>query len=91
METFDTYEFECMLQNDFFSGNDLEDIAELITFKKKNDPEFAKQYKIWTQVSEFSTWRKFYNELKREEKAAWEMMFPDGDEDDAITDYMTKE
>jgi len=86
MESFDTYEFECKLQNDFFCGNDLEEIAELITKTKKNDSEFAKQYKVWIQVSEFSTWRKFYKELEREEKAAWKMMFPNRDEDNAIND-----
>lgn len=91
MEEFDTYEFECMLQDDFFNGNELAVIKKMIKSRLKADSEFAEQYERWIDESGFNSWLEFYNESEENEKADWDAMFPDGDENDEITDYLTKE
>ncbi len=91
MEEFDTYEFECLLQDDFFNGNELSVIKKMIKSRLKADSEFKEQYERWIDESGFESWREFYDEDESSTEAAWDSMFPEGDEDDSITDYLTKE
>lgn len=88
---FDQYEFENYLTDEFFSGNELSEIKKLIKDRINNDAEFAENYELWLEEAGYDSWLEFYNEQKLEAEAAWENMFPEGDEDDSITDYLTKE
>ena len=49
------------------------------------------QYDQWLEESGYESWKDFYKTLHDEDDIAWENMFPNGDEDDEITDYLTKE
>ena len=89
--TFDEHEFENYLTDEFFSGNEFSEIKKLINDRLNNDAEFAENYELWLEESGYDSWQEFYNEQKLEAEAAWENMFPEGDEDDSITDYLTKE
>lgn len=89
--TFDSWEFENYLTDEFFNGNELSEIKKLINDRLNNDAEFAENYELWLEEVGYDNWQEFYNEQKLETEAAWENMFPEGDEDDAITDYLTKE
>ena len=91
MENFDSYDFENMLQDEFFCGNDLDEIKYAIKSRLKSDSVFAGQYEEWISESSYNSWIEFYKEMKSQEEAAWEGFSPNGNEDDAITDYLTKE
>ena len=88
---FDQYEFENYLTDEFFSGNELSEIKKLIKDRINNDAEFAEKYELWLEEVGYDNWQEFYNEQEAEKDAAWENIFTEGDEDDAITDYLTKE
>lgn len=92
METeFDQYEFENYLTDEFFNGNEKDEIGSLIKKRLAEDEEFNEQYELWLEESGCDSWKEYYQLLKDEEDIAWENMFPDGDEDDSITDYLTKD
>jgi hypothetical protein len=88
---FDQYEFENYLTDEFFSGNELSEIKKLIKDRLSNDAEFAENYELWLEEVGYDSWKDFYQLLQDEEDISWENMFPDGDDDDSITDYLTKE
>ena len=81
MENFDSYDFENMLQNDFFCGNDLDEIKHSIESRLKSDSVFAEQYEAWIFESSYNSWREFHKEMQSQEEAAWEGSFPNGDDD----------
>ncbi|MDR1895387.1 MAG: hypothetical protein LBR10_01180 [Prevotellaceae bacterium] len=47
---------------------------------EEEDDDYETEQDLWDD----------YNEAVSSEEAAWELMFPNGDDDDAITDYVTK-
>ena len=49
MKTLNSYDFENMLQDDYFSGNEVEEINRDIESRLTNDADFAKQYESWSQ------------------------------------------
>jgi hypothetical protein len=87
----DLWEFENYLTDEFFNGNEESEIESLIKERLKSDDDFRNQYELWLEESGNESWREYYQFLLDEEDEAWENMFPEGDEDDAITDYLTKE
>ncbi len=88
--TFDLWEFENYLTDEFFNGNEESEIALLINERLQSDDDFRTRYELWLEHSGNDSWKEYYQTLEDEENMAWENIFPDGDEDDAITDYLTK-
>lgn len=88
---FDLWEFENYLTDEFFNGNEESEIESLIKERLKSDDDFRNQYELWLEESGNESWRKYYQFLLDEEDAAWENMFPEGDDDNSISDYLTKE
>jgi hypothetical protein len=89
---FDLYEFENYLTEEFFNGNEVSEIEVLINERLKSDKEFGNQYELWLDESGNDSWKDYYLFLLEEEETAWENIFTeDEDDDDAITDYLTKE
>lgn len=92
---FDPYEFENYLSDEFFSGNEKSEIGGLIKQRLLKDDDFRVQYEQWLDESGYDSWKEFYKELEQEQQdqidIAWENMFPEGDDDDSISDYLTKE
>ncbi|MDO9152771.1 MAG: hypothetical protein Q7U47_03530 [Paludibacter sp.] len=92
METeFDQYEFENYLTDEFFNGNEKDEIATLIKKRLVDDEEFNEKYEQWMEESGYNSWKDYYQVLQDEEDMAWTSGFPEGDDDDSITDYLTKE
>ena len=92
---FDPYEFENYLSDEFFSENEKSEIGGLIKQRLLKDDNFRVQYEQWLDESGYDSWKEFYKELEQEQQnqidIAWENMFPEGDDDDSISDYLTKE
>jgi len=88
---YEQYEFENYLTNEFFSGNEKREIGSLIKQRLSTDEDFKELYEQWLEESGYESWKEFYQILKDEEDMAWENMFPEGDDDDSITDYLTQE
>ena len=92
---FDPYEFENYLSDEFFSENEKSEIGSLIKQRLSKDDDFKEQYEQWLEESGYESWKDFYKELEQEQQdqidIAWENMFPEGDDDDSISDYLTKE
>ena len=92
---FDPYEFENYLSDEFFSENEKSEIGSLIKQRLSKDDDFRVQYEQWLEESGYDSWKDLYKELEQEQQdqidIAWENMFPEGDDDDSITDYLTKE
>ena len=92
---FDPYEFENYLSDEFFSENEKSEIGSLIKQRLSKDDDFRVQYEQWLEESGYDSWKELYKELEQEQQdqidIAWENMFPEGDDDDSITDYLTKE
>ena len=92
METeFNEYDFENYLTDEFFNGNEKSDIGSLIKQRLATDEGFKEKYELWLEESGYENWKEFYKTLQDEDNIAWKRMFPNGDEDDEITDYLTKE
>lgn len=89
--TFDSWEFENFLIDEFFNGNEKSEIASLINERLKSDENFINQYELWLEESGYKDWEEYYQFLEDEKEAAWDGMFPEGDDDDSISDYLTKE
>ncbi len=81
MENFDSYDFENLLQDDFFCGNDLDEIKRAIERALKSDSFFAEQYEAWISESSYDSWRGFYKEIQSQEEAALDAMYPNGDDE----------
>ena len=92
---FDPYEFENYLSDEFFSENEKSEIGSLIKQRLSKDDDFRVQYEQWLEESGYDSWKELYKELEQEQQdqidIAWENMFPEGDDDDSISDYLTKE
>lgn len=92
---FDPYEFENYLSDEFFSENEKSEIGSLIKQRLSKDDDFRVQYEQWLEESGYDSWKDLYKELEQEQQdqidIAWENMFPEGDDDDSISDYLTKE
>lgn len=88
---FDLWEFENYLTDEFFNGNEESEIESLIKERLKSDDDFRNQYELWLEESGNESWREYYQFLLDEEDTAWENMFPEGDDDNSISDYLTKE
>ena len=82
MGKFDPYDFENMLQDDFFCGNDLDEIKHAIKSRLKSDSVFAGQYEEWISESSYNSWIEFYKEMQSQEEAAWDMMDPNREENE---------
>ena len=92
---FDPYEFENYLSDEFFSENEKSEIGSLIKQRLSKDDDFRVQYEQWLEESGYDSWKDLYKELEQEQQEqiviAWENMFPEGDDDDSISDYLTQE
>lgn len=92
---FDLYEFENYLSDEFFSENEKSEIGSLIKQRLSKDDDFRVQYEQWLEESGYDSWKDLYKELEQEQQdqidIAWENMFPEGDDDDSISDYLTQE
>ena len=92
---FDPYEFENYLSDEFFSENEKSEIGSLIKQRLSKDDDFRVQYEQWLEESGYDSWKELYKELEQEQQdqivIAWENMFPEGDDDDSISDYLTQE
>lgn len=78
--TFDQYEFENYLTEEFFNGNDKSEIGSLINDRIKSDEDFRKQYELWLKESGYNGWKVYYQFLEDEEDLAWEAMYPNNEE-----------
>ena len=89
---FDQYEFENYLKDEFFNENEKDLIGSLIKKRLATDEDFEEQYELWLEESGYYSWKHYYEILKGEVDIAYlESFFPEGDEDDSITDYLTKD
>ena len=94
MKTFNSYDFENMLQDEYFSGNEVDEINRDIESRLTNDADFSEQYETWITGSSYTTWKDFYKEKEAEEEEVWENNLPEDDDendDDALTDYSVDE
>lgn len=88
---FDQGDFENYLTENFFDCNEQSEIASLIKEKLAEDEQFKEQYELWIEETGYDNWKEFYIELKGQEDMVWEQWFPDGDDDDSITDFLTRD
>jgi len=79
---FDQYEFENFLTEEFFDGNEKAEIARLIKYELAANNDFKDHYEQWLEESSYESWKDFYKHLQDEEAAAWENMYPNGNEND---------
>ena len=79
---FDQYEFENFLTEEFFDGNEKAEIASLIKYQLATNNDFKYKYEQWLEESSYESWKDFYKHLQDEENAAWENMYPNGNEKD---------
>jgi len=92
MGTFNSYDFENRLQDDFFIGNDPEEINQDIERRLETDAAFAEQYETWITGSGYNSWHDYYKEKEAEQDAEWDNLLPDEEEaDDGLTDYLDEE
>ena len=91
MGTLDSYDFENMLQDDFFSGNEPEDINREIESRLRSDAAFAGQYESWITESSYTSWHDYYNEKEALEEESWDTMYAEEEEDDEKTKSMPRE
>ena len=76
---FDQTEFENYLTDEFFNGNEENEIARLIKQQLTDDEDFKKQYSKWIEESSYESWNDYYQFLQDEEDLAWNIMFSDRD------------
>lgn len=79
-EIFDQFEFENLLIEEYFNCNEVPEITSLINNQLKENEEFAMNYEHWLEESGFSGWKEFYREVVDGESAAWDSMYPQGDD-----------
>ena len=94
MKTFNSYDFENMLQDEYFSGYEVDEINRDIEIRLTNDANFAKQYETWITGSSYTTWQDYYKEKEAEEEEVWEDGLTEEDDeedDDGLTDYTEDE
>jgi hypothetical protein len=94
MKTLNSYDFENMLQDEYFSGNEVDEINRDIESRIINDAGFAEQYESWITGSSYTTWHDYYKEKEAEEEEEWENSVPEEDDeedDDGLTDYTEDE
>jgi hypothetical protein len=94
MKTYNSYDFENMLQDEYFSGNDVDEINRDIESRLTSDAGFAEQYESWITGSSYTTWKDYYKEKEAEEEEVWENNLPEEDDeenDDDLEDYTEDE
>jgi len=94
MKTFNFYDFENMLQDEYFSGYEVDEINRDIESRLTTDADFAKQYESWIAGSSYTTWQDYYKEKEVEEEEAWGNNLAEEDDeedDDDLTDYVEDE
>ena len=94
MKTYNSYDFENMLQDEYFSGYEVDEINRDIESRLTNDADFAKQYETWITGSSYSTWLDYYKEKEAEEEEVWENNLSEEDDeenDDDLEDYTEDE
>ena len=94
MKTLNSYDFENMLQDEYFSGYEVDEINRDIEIRLTTDADFAKQYENWITGSSYTTWQDYYKEKEAEEDEIWENSLPEEDdeqEDDDFDDYTEDE
>lgn len=77
---FDQYEFENYLTDEFFNGNEFEEIDDLIKKQLASNSDFREQYELWLEESDYKNWEEFYQFLLDEEDLAWDIMKPNDEE-----------
>jgi len=90
MKTLNSYDFENRLQDEYFRGNEVDEINRDIEGRIASDPDFADQYETWITGSSYTTWQDYYKETETEEEEPWDNSIPEEDdeeEDDGLTDY----
>jgi hypothetical protein len=93
--THNKYDFESLLQDIIDDSYGLNEVKNKIKNRLKTDTEFSNLYKKWKEYNGFDSWMVYYknyeSEIEEESKDdIWDVMFQNGDEDDSITDYLTK-
>ena len=92
MKTYNSYDFENMLQDEYFRGNEVDEINRDIESRLATDVGFAEQYETWITGSSYTTWKDYYKENETEEEEAWENSLPEeDDEEEDFTDYIEDE
>ncbi|MFZ4797854.1 MAG: hypothetical protein ACOYMA_10190 [Bacteroidia bacterium] len=71
---FDEFEFENYLTDEFFSGNEKNEIGKLINQRLAEDSDFKEHYEQWLEESDYNNWKEFYQKLDDDENSAWENM-----------------
>lgn len=71
---FDQYEFENYLIDEFFNGNEFEDIGDLIKKQLASNSNFREQYELWLEESIYRNWKEHYQFLQDEEDMARDIM-----------------
>jgi len=89
MQKFNSYDFENMLQDDFFNGNEPQDINREIENRLNRDAAFAGQYETWITESSYTSWHDYYFEKKALEEEAWDTLYAEEEEDDEETNSRT--
>jgi len=89
MQKFNSYDFENMLQDDFFNGNEPQDINREIENRLNRDAVFAGQYKTWITESSYTSWHDYYFEKEALEEEAWDTLYAEEEEDDEETNSRT--
>jgi hypothetical protein len=79
---YNQYEFENYLTEEFFDGNEKVEIARLIKYELATNNDFKDQYEQWLEESSYDSWKDLYKNLQDEEDAAWDSMYPDGNNKD---------
>jgi hypothetical protein len=82
--------FEDELQ-EIFCGRSMEDIKREISYMLKEDSDFREKYETWIEESSYDSWMEYYKVLEEERGGYWKDQFPDDDENDEITDFLTME
>jgi hypothetical protein len=92
MKTYNSYDFENMLQDEYFKGNEVDEINRDIESRLTTDAGFAEQYEAWITGSSYTTWQDYYKENETEEEEVWENSLPEeDDEEEDFTDYIEDE
>jgi len=91
MKKYNAFDFENMLQDEFFSSNDVDDINRDIESRLNNDTDFARKYETWITESSYNSWRDYYKTMEAEEEESWEYMLPEEEEADGMDDYVEEE
>ena len=80
--TFDSWEFENLLTNEFFDGNTRTEIESLICKRLKSDENFRNNYELWLEIEGLADWEEYYQNLLDEADEVRISMSSGEDDDD---------